>query len=230
MNPTYQERLSDSPYVDKIGQFRAETAYTQVCAADVVWNMMLVKYLGKTSFSVWGPETKSALMNFPKEAEFLFIRFKLGRFMPHMPVNNLADTGIILPEAAGKSFWLDSAAWQFPTYENADTFVDQLVREGMLVCDPIVEDVIHARPPEISPRTIRYRFLRATGLTPAYIHQLERAHQAVKLLQQGVSILDTVYQVGYADQPHMTRSLKRLIGQTPAQIARISSTTLNGGD
>jgi AraC-like DNA-binding protein len=40
------------------------------------------------------------------------------------------------------------------------------------------------------------------------------------LLQQGVSILDTVYEVGYADQAHMTRSLKRLIGQTPTQIAR----------
>jgi hypothetical protein len=37
-------------------------------------------------------------------------------------------------------------------------------------------------------------------------------------LQQGVSILDTVEQAGYFDQPHLTRSLKYLIGQTPAQI------------
>src|SRR5438270_126041 len=38
------------------------------------------------------------------------------------------------------------------------------------------------------------------------------------LLKQGVSILDTVEQAGYFDQPHLTRSLKYLIGQTPAQI------------
>jgi AraC-like DNA-binding protein len=42
-------------------------------------------------------------------------------------------------------------------------------------------------------------------------------------LRQGVSILDTVEQAGYADQPHLTRSLKRLIGQTPAQLASDSS-------
>ena len=28
------------------------------------------------------------------------------------------------------------------------------------------------------------------------------------------------YHAGYADQPHLTRSLKRFIGQTPAQILR----------
>jgi methylphosphotriester-DNA--protein-cysteine methyltransferase len=42
----------------------------------------------------------------------------------------------------------------------------------------------------------------------------------LKLLQQGVSILDTVDQAGYFDQPHLTRALKHLMGQTPAQIIR----------
>jgi AraC-like DNA-binding protein len=46
----------------------------------------------------------------------------------------------------------------------------------------------------------------------------EGARYATHLLQQGASILDTVEQAGYYDQPHLTRSLTRLIGQTPAQI------------
>jgi AraC-like DNA-binding protein len=41
------------------------------------------------------------------------------------------------------------------------------------------------------------------------------------LLEQGVSILDTVEQAGYFDQPHLTRSLKRYVGYTPAQILRL---------
>ena len=45
------------------------------------------------------------------------------------------------------------------------------------------------------------------------------SHPAVALLRQGVSPLDTVEQTGYTDQPHLTRSLKRLIGQTPTQLA-----------
>ncbi len=221
MNTTYEERLSDSPYVERIGTFRVETAYTRSCPANILCNMLLVRYKGRTSLSVWGPETKFGVMDYPADAEFLFIAFKLGTFLPRFPMVKLVDTGITLPDATSQSFWLNSSSWQYPTYQNADTFVDWLVRDGLLVREPIVDAVLQDHPLDMTSRTVRHRFLRATGLTKSYIHQLERAQQAVALLEQGVSILDTVYQAGYADQPHLTRSLKRLFGQTPAQIARM---------
>ncbi len=222
MNMTYQERLSDSPYVERIGQFRAEQAEARRCPANILWNMLLVKYKGKTSLSVWGPETIVGDMHYPEGAEFLFIAFRLGAFMPRLPVSKLVDTGITLPDASRQAFWLGSAAWRYPDYDNADTFVDWLVQEGLLVHEPIVDAVLHDHPLDMASRTVRHRFLRATGLTKSYIGQVERARQAVALLEQGVSILDTVDQLGYADQPHLTRSLKRLVGQTPAQIAQVS--------
>jgi methylphosphotriester-DNA--protein-cysteine methyltransferase len=43
------------------------------------------------------------------------------------------------------------------------------------------------------------------------------------MLQQGASILDTVYSLGYFDQPHLTHALKRFMGQTPAQFARAAT-------
>jgi methylphosphotriester-DNA--protein-cysteine methyltransferase len=64
--------------------------------------------------------------------------------------------------------------------------------------------------------------LRATGLNHSQILQLERAKYAAALLEQGVPILDTVYDAGYFDQPHLTRSLKQWIGHTPAQIIQNS--------
>jgi methylphosphotriester-DNA--protein-cysteine methyltransferase len=76
--------------------------------------------------------------------------------------------------------------------------------------------------PEMSPRTVRYRFLRATGLTQNHIRQFERAQRAEVLLKQGTPILDVVHRLGYFDQPHLTRSLKQFIGYTPAQIIRRS--------
>jgi Transcriptional regulator containing an amidase domain and an AraC-type DNA-binding HTH domain len=39
-----------------------------------------------------------------------------------------------------------------------------------------------------------------------------------------MSILDVVYEAGYYDQPHLTRSLKYFIGQTPAQIMQENAT------
>jgi methylphosphotriester-DNA--protein-cysteine methyltransferase len=74
----------------------------------------------------------------------------------------------------------------------------------------------------MSFRTVRRRFLIAKGLTPKQIQQNDRAQQAAAILAQGVPIIDAAYQAGYADQPHMTRSLKHFIGHTPAQIARES--------
>ena len=99
-------------------------------------------------------------------------------------------------------------------------FVERLVREGLLVRDPIVEAVLQNQPQALSPRSIQRRFLRATGLTQGSIRQIERARYATTLLQQGVSILDTVDQAGYADQAHLTRSLKHFSGKTPTQIIR----------
>jgi hypothetical protein len=142
--------------------------------------------------------------------------------MPDLPASDLVNEGLNLPEATGKTFWLHGSAWQFPDFDNADTFVDKMVREGLLVHEPLVESVLQGRPQPLSIRTVRRRFLRATGLTRGTIFQIERARRAMTLLLQGASILNTVYDAGYFDQPHLTRSLKHFFGQTPAQIVQQS--------
>jgi AraC-like DNA-binding protein len=147
------------------------------------------------------------------------IHFKHGVFMPHLPVGELVDSSVDLPGAAGRSFWLHGASWEFPTYDNAEVFIARLVKEELLACDSVVPAALQAQPVDLSPRSVQRRFLHATGLTHGAISQIERAHHAVALLRGGVSILDTVERAGYADQPHLTRSLKRLIGQTPGQLA-----------
>jgi len=97
------------------------------------------------------------------------------------------------------------------------------VRDEVLIRDPVVNAVLQGHPQEMSSRTVRHRLLRTTGLTQSHIYQVERAQRAAALLRQGVSILDTVYEAGYFDQPHLTRSLKQWIGHTPAQIIRMST-------
>jgi methylphosphotriester-DNA--protein-cysteine methyltransferase len=90
------------------------------------------------------------------------------------------------------------------------------------VHDTVVRAALLDERPKIPSRTVRHRFLRATGQTQKHIQQYLRAQKAAALLRQGVPILDTVFEAGYFDQPHMTRSLKQFIGYTPAQIIRDS--------
>jgi hypothetical protein len=171
-----------------------------------------------------GPETKASEADFPADAEFFGIVFKLGSFMPHLPVRNLLDRqDATLPEASSNSFWLHGSAWELPTFENAEVFVGRLVRRGILVRDPVVEAAIRGHTPDVSSRSLQYRFLRATGLTHKTIRQIERARSAVSLLERGTPISDTAFELGYFDQAHLTNSLKRFIGRTPAQVARKST-------
>jgi hypothetical protein len=218
-------RPADSPLVETIWRSQSSQAGPFLSIASSHWEMIVSQYEGKIYFSVRGPETHPTVAHCPPDGKWLGIQFKHGVFMPQLPVSALVDSDVELPAAAGHSFWLHGSAWEFPTFDNAETFVARLVKEEVLVCDPVVQSTLQAHPIDLSPRSVQRRFLRATGLTHGTVSQIERAHRAVALLRQGVSILDTVERAGYADQPHLTRSLRRLIGQTPAQLASESNAT-----
>lgn len=188
------------------------------------WHLVFVRHKGAQQVLVVGPWTAAGETSWGPDAEILWIKFKLGTFMPDLPVNKCRDAETPLPLGAFNSVWINGASWQFPDFENADLFVKKLVREDALVHDPLVTTTLHDDDvvPDVAPRTLRHRFLRATGLTYSHVRQAERARRAVTLLEQGVSILDTVFEAGYYDQPHLTRSLQRFFGSTPAQLAGTS--------
>jgi AraC-like DNA-binding protein len=189
------------------------------------WEMVVTKQYGQITLTVRGPGTRATPASIPENAEFFGTVFKHGAFMPQFSMQNLVDGGWTLPNGVGKTFWLNGAVWQFPNFENVDTFVNRLIYEDMLVFDPVIERVLQNRHYEIdlTPRSIRRHFLRAVGVNHGTVVQIQRAYQAAALLEQGISILDAIDLAGYADQPHMTRALKHFIGQTPAQIARAGS-------
>ncbi len=219
MDLVADERPSDSPFVENVWRSRSEEGGPFISMALNQWQLVVTQHKGRVRITMRGPETKATPAYCPEDAEFFGIVFKFGAFMPHLPAKSLVDNATDLPEASGRSFWLDSSTWEIPNFDNADTFVNRLVRNGLLVREPIVEAALQGQvTDELSLRTAQRRYLQATGLTQTATRQIERARYATFLLRQGVSILDTVYEAGYFDQPHLTRSLKHFIGQTPAQL------------
>ncbi len=224
MELVVDEGSANSSCVEMIWHTHSERADTSTSVAVSNWEMVITTLNGKTMITARGPKTKASEADFPADAEFFGITFKLGTFMPHLPVRTLVDRqDATLPEASSNSFWLHGSAWELPTFENADVFVDKLVRQGILLHDLVVEEAIQGHTPDISIRSLQYRFLQATGLTHKTIQQIERARSAVSLLEQGTPISDTAFELGYFDQAHLTNSLKRFIGRTPAQITRKST-------
>lgn len=214
-----EDRPSDSPFVERVWRCHSEGADPFLSIATSRCELVVGRLEGKITMTVRGPETSATSRgDCPGDGEWLGILMKLGVFLPHLPTRTLVDTGVNLPAVSRKSFWLFGSVWRLPDYDNADTFVDWLVRTGELAREPVVDSVLQGSLKDRSTSTIQRRFLRATGLTQGAVRQIERARHATELLQQGVSILDTVLKAGYFDQPHLTRSLNRFIGQTPAEI------------
>lgn len=222
MKLNFAERLSDSPFVERIWRAHSEANVPFLSVAASHWEMVVSKYQDQITFTVRGPETKVTPLECPPGGEWLGIRFKLGAIMPHLPASQLVDGAVNLPEASRQAFWLQGAAWQFPDFENADTFVDWLVRDGLLMREPVVEAALQNHANHFSPRTLQRYFLRTTGLTYSTIRQIERARYATTCLQQGIPIADVVAEAGYHDQPHLNHALQQFIGQTPTQIMQMA--------
>jgi hypothetical protein len=215
-NNTFEERLSESPYIEAVWRGWAGSNYAPVCPASSRWHLLFLRQHGRVTVSVEGPLTNATPVTQAEGTEWLGVTFQPGTFLPSLPVRKLLDERAMVPLTAQTSFKLAGSSFHFPDYDN----VERLVREDVLVADPVVQGVLAGHLPEVSLRTVRRRFLLATGLPYKVISQIERAKQAAALHSQGVLLLDAVYQAGYADQSHMTRSLKHFIGHTPAHIAQ----------
>lgn len=215
------DRPSDSPFVERIWRAHSVRAGTFLSVASSHCEMVVTRHRGRTKLTLRGPETRATTIECPADAEWLGIRFALGSFMPGHPAGTLIDRNDVnLPSVTSRSFWLEGSAWEYPDFENAEAFVTRLVRSGVLARDPAVTAALHGEVQALSRRSTQRHFLHATGMTHTTFRKIERARYATRLLRQGASIADTVHEAGYYDQAHLTRSLRHLIGETPARIAR----------
>ena len=218
---SFDDRLSDSPFIERVWRCHSDRGGVFLSVAASHFEIAVTRHRGKTFLTLRGPETKATAADCPAEGEWLGIRFKLGTFMPELTPGQILDRkDVTLPDATSRSFWLNGSAWEYPDFENAETFVKRLVQKGIITRDSAVDAAVRGQGQALSLRSAQRHFPRATGLTHCTVRQIERARHATNLLKQGVSILDTVHEAGYFDQAHLTRSLKYRIGQTPAEIVR----------
>lgn len=216
---TFEHRPSRSPLIERTWQTHSEPEPAFLSVAASHWEMVVTRQRGSARLTVRGPETTATTAPVPADAEFFGIQFSPGTFMPGLPPGPLADRGLTLPPATSRSFWLDGTSWELPGPESADVFVDRLARAGLLVHDPLVPAALRGDTAGLSRRSVERRVARATGLTLGTIGQIKRAERAVDLLRLGLSPPDVADRAGYADQPHLTRSLRRFVGRTPSQVA-----------
>ena len=221
MTFAFEARASDSPFVDRVWRARSEQPGSFFSVASLRWELVVTWRHDRSFVTVRGPQTWATKLDYPAGIEWLGITFDFGTLMPRFPPRRLLNgRDVTFPEATRGSFWLAGSAWEHPTFDTADEFLRRLEHAGLLARDPIVQSVQRDGLRARSARSIQDHFVRTTGLTQSMVRQIERAHTAADLLARGATLVDAVHEQSYYDQPHLTRSLKRFLGRTPAQIAR----------
>jgi hypothetical protein len=216
-----RERPSDSPFIERVWSCHSESGGPFLAVASTHWEFVVSRVAGDVMFTLHGPETRPREVQCPADGEWFAIRFKAGTFMPGLPVSSLIDgNDVHLPRAFRNRVRLDGSALEVPNFANAEGFVETLVRRGLLVRDAGVAAALAGDDDALHARTTQRHFLNATGMSHRALRQIDRARHATLLLREGMAPRDVAAEVGYFDQAHLTRCLRRLIGLTPGSIAR----------
>jgi AraC-like DNA-binding protein len=216
MSFTYEEKPSNSPYVDVVWRTEDLTDGVYVASADACWDMIFIRSKeGKTKVLLSGPCSKITYVPYSAGNKNFGVRFKHGVIFTTIPAPDMLNVTKALPMPTEDTFILQGITWKLPTYESIDGFIAGLVQGGLLSHDPIVRDVLENKTVNMSARSIQRHFAMTIGLSPRRVKQIRSARKAVELLLQGMSLAEVAYELGYADLPHMVRMLKRFTGYTP---------------
>jgi len=213
-----EDRPSDSRYIQRVWRGRASGTETMTSIATSNWELVFWQEAGVMHAAARGPETTASTADLTGDSTSFGITLAHGASMPHLPVSGIVDGGVESVYATERSFVLAGEEWELPSFDNAEQFVEKLVRAGVLVRDPLVDEVVWGGAARVGSRSVQRRVADATGLTQGAIRQIDRAREAAILIGAGMPALDVVHRLGYYDQPHLARALQRFIGRTATQL------------
>ena len=209
-----------SPFVEQVTHTSFASAGSMRMQPDGCWDVVIFRNADTTTVLRTGLTTAAVTHDYAAGDEILAIAFKPSSFMPLMPGEVMRDQGVVLDLIGKDRFRLGSDVLEIPTLDTVDGFVRKLVRNCIVEDNRVVASIVSGHPMAMSERTLQRHFLKTTGVTYKTFTQIERAQKALVLLQQGRPAADVAFALGYADQPHMIRSVKAIMGVTPGQAAR----------
>jgi AraC-like DNA-binding protein len=212
----FESRSPRSPFAQFLWRFLPASNGVYTHHATEYWSFFFKLEHGTTHVYVSGPATKPRKFTYVAGGEYWGVVLKAHVFMPSLAKKEILNTNLELP-VVDDSFVFDKETFVIPSYETAESFMGQLVDSGKILASNIVADALGGKN-YMAPRTIQRHVIQTTGITRQQTAGIRRAREAFILLQKGETIQGVIVLMGYVDQSHLTKSLRLLAGQTPAQI------------
>lgn len=216
---TEQERVADSPLVAKVRHVRYHADTREVALPDGSWDLLFVRRASRPLMVIQTGQIAAPLAVDSRAGdEMLAIAFKPEVYMPRLPGRLTFSQGVACPVEADRSFWIGPERLEVPDFDNVEQLVAALARKGVLERDPVVSRALQGARQRLDERSIQRHFAEVTGLGLKAFQQIARAHEAARLLRDGLAASQVAAELAFSDQAHLTHSLKRFLGQTPRQI------------
>lgn len=169
------------------------------------------------------------------------IKFRPAAFQPWLkaPVSRLTDRTVSLHSVFGReSIALRDALLAEPDVRRCMTLAEDFLRPRLppmpeplarlrdlverLAVDPSLTRMEQvAALAGLEPRNLQRRFSAAVGVSPKWVIQRYRLHEAAEQLARpdAPDMASLALQLGYFDQSHFIRDFKALVGRAPGQYA-----------
>jgi hypothetical protein len=223
MSQKHERRTSESPYIDSVWQSAAMSDGTYLVTPDGSWDLIAaIKADGSRVVFITGQASRAERLDYKRGEQSVVIQFAAGAYLTSFKGAPFTDSFVTLPLADDMHFQLDGHTFAWPTFENAEELIEQMVRLGVLASDIIVKSELDGTPKAASKRSIERHFKETTGLTSKKLADIRRAQEAVRMLKGGKDPAATAADAGYYDQPHLSRSLKKLMDSLPSDVDDIT--------
>ncbi|HKE93251.1 MAG TPA: helix-turn-helix domain-containing protein [Povalibacter sp.] len=198
--------------------------------------------LARNDSRIAGPHTSRFVRTLEGGGQVLGVKFRPGGFHPFFrkPIATLADTSLPLADVFGDASGdLEETVL---AQEDDAAMIDAVscfLLERRPIADPRVDEVSHivasivhdrsitsvdhlVQRHALDKRALQRLFAKYVGVSPKWVINRYRLHDALERLAQGVPVdwASVALDLGYFDQAHFIRDFRRLVGRTPLEYAR----------
>lgn len=191
---------------------------------------------------IWGVVTGKFTRTLEGRGKVLGIKFRPGGFYPFVgkPISSFTDGLLPFSEvfdedlenlqseilghnenegmvATAEAFLLRNLPEKDPAVDEVSQLVECIRQEAsILKVDDLTERISYSK------RTLQRIFRKYVGISPKWVIQRYRLHEAAEKIAAGKAEnwSELALELGYFDQAHFIRDFKSIVGQTPAEYVR----------
>jgi hypothetical protein len=220
----WRERTPELESIASVWAGRAAVTMQRIVPANPCISIILIKSDTSAEVVIRGPETKPRSEILLPGYTWIGIRLHPGVQLKNFPAQQLTDSFRMLPADSNGQFQFEGTLLQFPSFNNAEQLIKQMHDLGYIGGKGLEAQEFPKH--DMSSKSYSRFVKRSTGLSPYKLHQLQRISEALLLLRQGMPVATIAYELGFADQAHLTRASKRFLGHTPKELLRWPHTSL----